>query len=91
MHRRTGWAAAGRLAVAGVRRAVGGVLEVWTQRGSVSVQRGPSQSSAAADRLPAAIADVMNTYTTLGDNVRAIIVNVNGRTRFERYYSSSSR
>jgi CubicO group peptidase (beta-lactamase class C family) len=40
--------------------------------------------------LPAAIADVMNTYTTLGDNVRAIIVNVNGRTRFERYYSSSS-
>jgi CubicO group peptidase (beta-lactamase class C family) len=30
----------------------------------------------------------MDSYTTTG-NVRAIIVNVNGRTRFERYYSSS--
>ena len=38
--------------------------------------------------MPAAIAEVMNSYTTTG-NVRAIIVNVNGRTRFERYYSSS--
>jgi CubicO group peptidase (beta-lactamase class C family) len=47
-----------------------------------------SQSSTAADPLPAAIAEVMNSYTTTG-NVRAIIVNVNGRTRFERYYSSS--
>ena len=48
----------------------------------------PSRPSTAADPLPAAIADVMNSYTTTG-NVRAIIVNVNGRTRFERYYSSS--
>jgi CubicO group peptidase (beta-lactamase class C family) len=48
----------------------------------------PSRPSTAADPLPAAIADVMNSYTTTG-NVRAIIVNVNGRIRFERYYSSS--
>jgi len=48
----------------------------------------PSRPSTATDPLPAAIADVMNSYTTTG-NVRAIIVNVNGRTRFERYYSSS--
>ena len=47
------------------------------------------RSSTAADPLPAAIAEVMNSYTTTG-NVRAIIVNVNGRTRFERYYSSSA-
>ena len=48
----------------------------------------PSRPSTVTDPLPAAIADVMNSYTTTG-NVRAIIVNVNGRTRFERYYSSS--
>jgi CubicO group peptidase (beta-lactamase class C family) len=52
-------------------------------------QAAPSRSSAAADRLPAAIADVMNSYATLG-NVRAIIVNVDGRTRLERYFSSSA-
>ena len=49
----------------------------------------PSQSSTATDPLPAAIADVMNTYTTT-ENVRAIIVDVNGRPRFERYFSSSA-
>jgi CubicO group peptidase (beta-lactamase class C family) len=32
----------------------------------------------------------MSSYTTLGDNARAIIVKVSGRTRFERYYSSSA-
>ena len=49
----------------------------------------PSQSSTAADPLAAAIAEVMNSYTTTG-NVRAIIVDVNGRPRFEHYYSSSA-
>ena len=50
----------------------------------------PSQSSTAADPLiAAAIADVMNTYTTF-ENVRAIIVNVDGRPRFERYFSSTA-
>ena len=49
----------------------------------------PSQSSTAADPLAAAIANVMNSYTTTG-NVRAIIVDVNGRPRFEHYYSSSA-
>jgi CubicO group peptidase (beta-lactamase class C family) len=49
----------------------------------------PSPSSTATDPLPAAIAEVMNTYTTL-ENVRAIIVNVNGRPRFEHYYSSTA-
>ena len=39
--------------------------------------------------MPAAIAEVMNSYTTTG-NVRAIIVDVNGRPRFERYYSSTA-
>ena len=49
----------------------------------------PSPSSTAADPLAAAIAEVMNSYTTLA-NVRAIIVDVNGCPRFERYYSSSA-
>ncbi len=49
----------------------------------------PSPSSTGADPLAAAIAEVMNSYTTTG-NVRAIIVDVNGRPRFERYYSSSA-
>jgi CubicO group peptidase (beta-lactamase class C family) len=49
----------------------------------------PSQSSPAADPLAAAIAEVMNSYTTTA-NVRAVIVDVNGRPRFERYYSSSA-
>jgi CubicO group peptidase (beta-lactamase class C family) len=49
----------------------------------------PSPSSTAADPLAAAIAEVMNSYTTLG-NVRAVIVDVDGRPRFERYYSSSA-
>ena len=50
--------------------------------GAVSVQHGGGP-------VAAAIAEVMNSYTTTG-NVRAIIVNVNGRPRFERYYSSSA-
>jgi len=49
----------------------------------------PSQSSTAADPLAAAIGNVLNSYTTLG-NVRAIIVDVNGRPRFEHYYSSTA-
>jgi CubicO group peptidase (beta-lactamase class C family) len=48
----------------------------------------PSQSSTAADLLPAAIAEVMSSYTTTS-NIRAIIVDVNGRPRFEHYYSST--
>lgn len=50
---------------------------------------GHPKPSKSADALATAIADVMNSYTTL-ENVRAIIVNVNGRTRFEHYYSSSA-
>jgi CubicO group peptidase (beta-lactamase class C family) len=49
----------------------------------------PSSSSTTADPLAAAIAEVMNSYTTTA-NVRAIIVDVDGRPRFERYYSSSA-
>jgi CubicO group peptidase (beta-lactamase class C family) len=49
----------------------------------------PSQSSTAADPLAAAIGNVLNSYTTLG-NARAIIVDVNGRPRFEHYYSSTA-
>ena len=37
--------------------------------------------------LLGALADAMNLYTTL-DNAWAIIVNVDGPTRFERYFSS---
>jgi hypothetical protein len=37
--------------------------------------------------LLSAMTDVMNSYTTL-DNVWAITVNVDGPTRFERYFSS---
>jgi CubicO group peptidase (beta-lactamase class C family) len=91
MHLRTRWAAA-RIAMAVTGCAA--LLVACSKSGPSAApsQSGaaPSQSGAAADWLPAAIGDVMNTYTTLGDNVRAIIVNVNGRTRFERYYSSSS-
>ncbi len=39
--------------------------------------------------LLSAMTDVMNSYTTL-DNVWAISVNVDGRTRFERYFSSQN-
>lgn len=39
--------------------------------------------------LLSAMTDVMNSYTTL-DNVWAITVNVDGPTRFERYFSSQN-
>ena len=39
--------------------------------------------------LLSAMTDVMNSYTTL-DSVWAISVNVDGRTRFERYFSSQN-
>src|SRR5947207_1223782 len=79
---RRGWAA-GRLVIAVM---VCAALLVACSKSGPSAA--PSRSSAAPDPLPAAIADVMNSYTTTA-NVRAIIVDVNGRTRFERYYSSS--
>ena len=82
MRRRRGWAAAGQLVAATVCAA----LVVACSKSGPRATTSPS--TAAPDRLPAAIAGVMNSDTTL-ENVRAIIVNVNGRTRFERYYSSS--
>ena len=69
---------AGRLAVAAV---VCAALLVACSKSQP--QATPSQSRTATDPLPAAIAEVMNSYTSL-ENVRAIIVSVNGRTRFER-------
>jgi hypothetical protein len=39
--------------------------------------------------LLSAMTDVMNSYTTL-DNVWAITVNVDGPTRFGRYFSSQN-
>ena len=50
---------------------------------SGSPHRAPS-----VDSLAAAIAAEMSAYT-VDDNIRAIIVEVDGRTRFERYYKSS--
>src|SRR5215475_3522938 len=50
---------------------------------------GHPKSSKSADPLAAAIAAEMNGYTN-DDNIRAIIVQVDGRTRFEHYYASSA-
>jgi CubicO group peptidase (beta-lactamase class C family) len=83
MQRRRRWAAARLPVVAMVCTAL---LVACSKSGPSPA---PTRSTAAPDRLPAAIASVMNSHTTLA-NVRAIIVNVNGRTRFERYYSSSA-
>ena len=49
---------------------------------------GSPAPSASADPLAAAVAAEMNRYTAEA-NIRAIIVEVGGRTRFERYYASS--
>jgi len=45
--------------------------------------------SASADPLASAIATEMNNYT-YEDQIRAIIVQVDGRTRYEHYYSTSA-
>lgn len=50
---------------------------------------GPSKPTKAADPLATAIATELNSYTT-DDYIRAIIVQVDGRTRFEHYYNSSA-
>jgi CubicO group peptidase (beta-lactamase class C family) len=57
---------------------------------SSSHQPTPSRSRSPTDPIAAAIAADFNSYTT-DDQIRAIIVTVDGRTRFERYYSSSAR
>jgi CubicO group peptidase (beta-lactamase class C family) len=61
---------------------------------SSSHQPTPSRSRSPTDPIAAAIAAAIaadfNSYTT-DDQIRAIIVTVDGRTRFERYYSSSAR
>jgi CubicO group peptidase (beta-lactamase class C family) len=56
---------------------------------SSSHQHTPSRPTAATDPVAAAIAADFNAYT-VDDQIRAIIVTVDGRTRFERYYASSS-
>jgi CubicO group peptidase (beta-lactamase class C family) len=50
---------------------------------------GHPKPSKSADPLATAIAAEMNGYT-YDANIRAIIVQVDGRTRFEHYYSSSA-
>jgi CubicO group peptidase (beta-lactamase class C family) len=79
---------AGRLAVSAV---VCAALLVACSKSQphATTSRSSAAPSAAADPLAAAIAEHMNSYTTM-DKVRAIIVNVDGRTRFERYFSSSA-
>jgi CubicO group peptidase (beta-lactamase class C family) len=49
----------------------------------------PAPASTAPDPVAAAVAADFNTHTT-DDQIRAIIVTVAGRTRFERYYGSSA-
>jgi CubicO group peptidase (beta-lactamase class C family) len=72
------WAARARLAVVGVVCA------------AVSVAAcSPSRPTTAPDPLADAIAAQLNSYTGY-ENVRAIIVDVDGRRRFERYFSSSA-
>ncbi|MGO4341530.1 serine hydrolase domain-containing protein [Pedococcus sp. 2YAF34] len=55
---------------------------------AASTSRTPSSTS-VPDPVAAAIAADFNTHTT-DDQIRAIIVSVRGRTRFERYYGSSA-
>jgi len=55
-----------------------------------SHQATPPHPTSPTDPVAAAIAADFNSYTT-DDQIRAIIVTVDGRTRFERYYSSSAR
>lgn len=50
---------------------------------------GHPKTSKSADPLATAIAAEINAYT-YDANIRAIIVQVDGRTRFEHYYSSSA-
>jgi CubicO group peptidase (beta-lactamase class C family) len=54
-----------------------------------SSSRHAQPAPSPADPLAAAIAASLDHYTTT-DRVRAIIVQVGGRTRFERYYSSAA-
>jgi CubicO group peptidase (beta-lactamase class C family) len=56
---------------------------------SSSHQATPPRSTSPTDPVAAAIAADFNSYTT-DDQIRAIIVTVDGRTRFERYYASSA-
>jgi len=48
----------------------------------------PARRSSTPDPVAAAVAADFNTHTT-DDQIRAIIVTVAGRTRFERYYRAS--
>ena len=50
--------------------------------------RPASQSHSATDPVAAAITAQLSPYT-IADQVRAIIVTVNGHTRFERYYNAA--
>ena len=50
---------------------------------------GHPQPAKSADRLAPAIAAELNRHI-VDDNIRAIIVQVDGRTRFEHYYASSA-
>ena len=56
--------------------------------GAACSSSAPPRPVPSTDPLAAAIAAEMSKYTA-DDNIRAIIVNVDGRTRFERYYKSS--
>jgi CubicO group peptidase (beta-lactamase class C family) len=56
---------------------------------SSSHQPTPPRSTSPADSVAAAIGADFNSYTT-DDQIRAIVVTVDGRTRFEHYYSSSA-
>lgn len=48
-----------------------------------------ARRSPTADPIAAAVAADFNTHTT-DDQIRAIVVTVSGRTRFERYYGASA-
>jgi CubicO group peptidase (beta-lactamase class C family) len=50
----------------------------------------PARTSTTPDPVAAAVAADFNAHTT-DDQIRAIIVTVDGRTRFERYYRSSAK
>ena len=49
----------------------------------------PARASSTPGPIAAAVAADFNTHTT-DDQIRAIIVTVDGRTRFERYYGSDA-
>jgi CubicO group peptidase (beta-lactamase class C family) len=71
------------------RLAVAGAASLVVSLAGCTSAPEPAPASSTPDPVAAAVAADFNTHTT-DDQIRAIIVTVAGRTRFERYYGSSA-